>query len=125
MAATYLCAQADCENAFEICKGIEWNMRIYCTEDCADTDRRYDEKHPNMSCAVCEKKVTAASVRFCGEGDGVMGCESWLCEECDNQGASCQPCLHQEWEPQVVEKERPTSHSDMHGEMMDELEAQD
>ena len=124
MAATYLCAQADCENAFEICKGIEWNTRIYCTEECADTDRHYDEKHPNMSCAVCDKKVTAASVEFCGGGFG--GCESWLCEECAEQGASCQPCLHQEWEPHVIEKEeRPTSHSDMHGEMMDELEAQD
>ena len=58
MAATYLCAQADCESEYEISKGIEWNTHMYCTEDCADNDRCYDGKHPNMSCAVCEKKVT-------------------------------------------------------------------
>jgi len=47
----YLCTQADCETEFEICKGIEWNTNIYCTEDCADIDRRYDGKHHNMLCA--------------------------------------------------------------------------
>ena len=61
MAATYLCAQADCENKFEICKRIKWNTHMNCSEECADINRRYDEKHPNMSCSVCEKKVT---VRF-------------------------------------------------------------
>ena len=69
MAATYLCAQADCENAFEICKGIEWNTRIYYTEDCADIDRRYDGKHSNMSCVVCEKKVNVWLGHYVKERD--------------------------------------------------------
>ena len=58
MATMYLCVQADCENKREIiCKENEWNMRIYCTEECADIDRRYDGKHSTYA-AGCEIKVT-------------------------------------------------------------------
>jgi len=52
-------------------------------------EEEFDTKHPNASCHSCDKKVTGATVVFCGGGGGA--CETWYCDDCP-KGKDCLVC---------------------------------
>jgi hypothetical protein len=75
-------------------KSYSYEAKTMKTNKCAHSEceceenELFDRKFPDASCETCEKKVTGATVVFCGDG-----CETWFCMECWKGVGCCSICV--------------------------------